>query len=406
VGAFWKAGETGERIVKIWGKGDPGAWTAKVMWLDPRWGSGDGIVLSDTESPDDYLYSSNPGKAEDYQVGGYTTTVTGNTNNNGYITFRIGLKSKYTPTRKYPARYAVVLLSYANNTKHQKIFLRQGEEADYLMVDGDRIQRPKSVRFSPYNLTAAKLDATVDKSGATPVNPAIFTDFPTQAGAFFQWANGSSNPSFMKTLRWAWSPHVKASLQTDLSLSSGQYWDTLSLDNEISPVGYRRPDDGSTSAYEPNGTTKSEVRQSLFNNPIPGYNYNNYTDNSVWGYYADGFFDRHAITDNTTVSSGDRNIAYIGRLFFNPVATSDHYNASLFFPASGWLYPYLQINADGGELVCAGEECKFWTATAVEVFTNNNSRQMRASAMRLRENNAEVWKAEANGCGSIRCVKK
>jgi hypothetical protein len=291
VGAFWKNNQTGERLVKILGTGDPGAWTATVMWQDARWESGDGVVLNGSDSADPNKYTLNHGDAENYQVDGYATTITGDTKS-GYISFRIGLKTKYTPKKDYPVRYAVVLLSYANNTKFQKIFLRQGEDADFLMMNGDRIPRPKSVKFSPYNLTAVNLDAVVDKSSATsPKNPAKFVDYPTQAGAFFQWANDYyENTGFKGGQRWAWKPYEGSQHQMYKLVAPGTYWDTLGKDNEISPDGYRRPDDGSISGQETGGTTNSEVRQSLFNHPIAGYNYNNYTDNSCWGYYADGFF--------------------------------------------------------------------------------------------------------------------
>jgi hypothetical protein len=181
----------------------------------------------------------------------------------------------------------------------------------------------------------------------------------------------------------------------------GTYWEYLRGNNEISPDGYRRPDDGSISGEETAGTTDSEVRQSLFNHPQSGWNYpNNYTDNSCWGYYADGFFDRCEIENGILVSPENRYIAYIGRLFFNPIAASDHYNASLFFPAAGWIYPEKHPNIPGKELVYQGKDCLYWTATVSEAANS------RGSALLFSDNHAEVWRAEMNTGEAIRCVKE
>jgi hypothetical protein len=61
----------------------------------------------------------------------------------------------------------------------------------------------------------------------------------------------------------------------------------------------------------------------------------NYT-NSVFGYYADGFFDRRRTeafhsTNNWSVATNPLQsfVAHAGRVFFNPVN-----NASLFFPGA------------------------------------------------------------------------
>lgn len=99
----------------------------------------------------------------------------------------------------------------------------------------------------------------------------------------------------------------------------------------------------------------SEVRQSLWLYPPSGSDYE--TQNIVWGYYADGFFDRwatvpsssYAVDANTAVCMdiNDYRVAYIGALFYNP------YNAaSLFFPATGYrehdVGSYFASNGRGG----------------------------------------------------------
>ena len=412
VGAFWRANQTGERLIRIDAGANAinhGAWTASVMWLDPRWGASDGVVLS-TDHLDDVSLAArgisfssimNPdtyGTPEDYPVTGYITTVNGNVNaTNRNIFFRIGLKSNYTPTEQYPVRYAVVLISYANNTRHQKIFLRQGEEADYLMTNSDPVStgglssRTVCRKFSPYNLTANDLDRELAKRGGR------FTNYPSQAGAFFQWNNVGIYGT--NRTRWAWNPYTPASQETWNRFVSITYWNTLADEHETSPVGYRRPNDGSISGNEPStNISNSELRQSLFLKPLAGANYAVDITNSLWGYYADGFFDRRQIVNgnnaeapNTTVASGTRDIAYIGRLFFNPISGSDHFQASLFFPAPGMRY------YSTGNLSSTGYETQYWTASAVD--------QDIALGLRIWNEHASPWKVEKDTGALIRCVK-
>ena len=410
VGAFWKANQTGERIIRInagVSAANNGSWTASVMWMDDRWGSDDGVLLSTEMVSKTSLASRGvsftslmtPSDAENYQLSGYTTTITGDVIN-GYIIFRIGLRSTYTPTSEYPARYAVVLLSYADNSRHQKLFLRQGEDADYLMHPTDAINsggmnsatRPAARKFSPYNLTWDVMDARV------PLRGALFTDYPTKAGMLFQYASDQTDANERK--RYAWNPYnTLISKLWDSRWGGIAFWNTFSIDQEVSPVGYRRPNDGVTNIYETCTTVaNSEMRQSLFVIPGASFNYSSETGNSIWGYYADGYFDRRQIVAsptgeaNTTVSSGE-NIAYIGRLFFNYVVGSDRYNASLFFPATGSRYP------STGSLSFAGVDAPYWSA----------SRHISGSlstglGLILREGSAGVWKIMESTATPIRSV--
>ncbi len=115
--AVWPADQTGERLVDIPSGADNGDWAAIVVdgeeWihLDTRastaTGDTDVIVTGNLKSVDGTVTNASPG-----------------------IYFRIGLNSYYTPTMGAPARYGVVLLSYANHTKMQLIRIRQGEEID------------------------------------------------------------------------------------------------------------------------------------------------------------------------------------------------------------------------------------------------------------------------------------
>jgi hypothetical protein len=400
VGAFWRAEQTGERIIRITSGAYSGDWTASVVWMDANWGDG-GIVLSTAKSLDPNVNSSGltPGNAESYPVEGDDMIITGNVTPGGNLYFRIGLKSKYEPDpfSDRPARYALVLLSYNGNSKHQLIYLRQGHEADYLFRNSDPgFSRTLTKRFSPYNLTATTIDAKLDIPDAYPeVNLAKFTTFPTQPGAFFQWANNTAS-----YIRWAYNPH-----STTVSNWGGDlpgfatHWISLSTTNETCPPGYRRPYDGRIDGNADGTAANSELRQSLFQIPKNGlYNNIDHFENCMWGYYADGFFDRRSLANNgTSVAIGTNDIAHIGRLFFNSLSGSDRYGASLFLPSGGTRYP-----TAGGPLGDRfGKESGYWTtasdATSGGVY------------LRL-ENSPNVhvgpWYTPKGMGNMIRCVKK
>ena len=387
-GAFWRAGERGERIIRIPYSGD---WSATVVWMDGRWNAGD-IVLDVTPFTSGELSdrgitwnatTENPKDADlhGFFVNGNTQSVSGS----GNIFFRIGLKQKFSDlpscelnnpnyTSTFPARYAVILITHRLGV--QKLFLRQGEGADYLMRPEDGINsggytntvRPSAVRFSPYNLTAVGLTGTTQsvQINSTRSN-AAFTDFPTQAGAFFQWA------STLNT-RYAYSPVNPTGAVSGWDTGApSTYWDALRATHESCPPGYRRPTDGAINVAVAhhmlgmpgnNNVINSEMRQSLFLNAPTGSGILN-NDNTVSGYYADGWFDRREIVTpiGTTpaaasaVSVGNNNIAYTGILLFNPAT-----NSSLFFPVSG-----LRSNEDGnkGNIIHAGTQTGYWSSTSL-----------------------------------------
>ncbi|MCL2727382.1 MAG: hypothetical protein FWD56_03270 [Bacteroidales bacterium] len=426
VGAFWRANQTGERLIRIDAavhSANHGAWSATVAWMDPRWGTSGGVILS-TDKLDNaslaargisFTSDMNPdlyGTPEDCPVTGSAIAVTGQVSDaNKYIFFRIGLKSTYTPTTQHPARYAVVLLSYANNTKKQLIFLRQGEGADYLMTNNDPVSsgglstRTATKKFSPYNLTAQNLDQSVmsqaDASNPTTVgNRSIFTSYPTQAGAFWQWANTYTGTQFGGGIRWAHNPYTTAASAWQAT-NTPNYWSTLAATQEVCPPGYRRPYDGSITGDEPcTNISGSEVRQSLLLKPRTSYNYSSETTNSLWGYYADGFFDRRQIVKGNgtgaavaAVAAQSKDVAHIGRLFFNPTPDSDHLYASLFIPASGvrgW---------DTGNLALSGAEGHFWSASRNTLSTSNCG-----LSFIYKDNHVGPWREEISTALTVRCV--
>jgi hypothetical protein len=256
--------------------------------------------------------------------------------------FRIGLEDiDYTPTAQAPARYARVKVTVGGVNSY--IYIRQGESADYLMrpddfagnnttnwsdgiTDSDASgvidRRPYARKFVPFNLK----DPNNGQQNQLTVRGGTFTDYPSQAGHLFQFAGGTGKE------RIAWAT-VGTVIGYDGSYPT-TFWDSpinpLRNIHETCPFGYRRPTDGNTATAANGVITISEFRQSLFLNPIAG-NLANNLDNSVWGYYADGFFDRRPIISNS-VAPNKTNIALIGRLFVNTKAGS---SASIFIPAAG-----------------------------------------------------------------------
>jgi hypothetical protein len=408
VGAFWRAGETGERIIRIYAGAYPagyGAWRATVMWMDGRWGGGDGVLL-DTDMLDvaslnnrgvSFTSDMTPDDAELYPVTGNIAAGTVDASNR-YIMFRIGLKTQYQPSEPHPVRYAVVLLSYANNTKHQKIFLRQGENADYLYTNNDPVSGALSVRtatkrFLPYNLTVPAWDNQdyINVSG----RQGVLTDYPTKTGAFWYWVFS------INVGNRALKPHTTAA--SGAITVPTAHWNMMAPTNENCPPGYRRPVDGlGLDNIHDDGAniSGSEIRQSLFVHPRAGYNFNIIEDNnSMYGYYADGFFDRRWPADgtaivNTTVAGKTPDIAHAGMLFFNALPGSERYNASLFFPCSGFRHTL------NGTLIESGAQGMYWTST-----TSIMNSYFGASELRFSPGNAGLWNTEKNTGATIRCVR-
>jgi len=378
VGAFWTAQEKGERILRFVGLGagsaNWGPWSATVLSYGVGWnpGSGDGIVFSTSRLDAGTLasrgisFTSNmtPMDAESSAslVTDGTSSVSGVVDDgaNQDVLFRIGLQKPFSAfdAEHNPARYAVVALVYGTPAKLYKIYIRQGEGADYVMNIGDKNSSGTTVddnrayarKLMPYNLTAQEYkDGT--KAGGSNLSDHVqiplrtgssgggaFVKYPTQAGALFQFTANAPNQ------RWAYHPvNPLTGLISGYPAGSGTLWDETN--NETCPPGYRRPQDGSPTAQNATGPVAgSEIRQSLWLNPPSNQNSNN--NNCAAGFYADGFFDRRQIVAgqgllsgaNSVVSIANGNMASRGLLFYNPVSF-----ASLFFPASG-IYSNLPSN--------------------------------------------------------------
>ena len=366
VGAFWKANQRGERLIAI-KAATSGPWSVSVS--DKGGFANDDILFSTASSDDPYIYTNNAADMNTYDaayqvVNGSTTGITGQyVTAGGYIFFRIGLATTHNVTIGEPARYGKITLNY--NSTNYVIYLRQGEDPDYLMRTNDAIgswgtstgARPNAAKWSPYNLTAEGYNnGSTAQSIEVGYRGGKFADYPTQAGAFFQWAN-ANKPTY------AWNPTIPSSEESVPGWQNNYpttYWNSLSGTHEVCPSGYRRFTDGSTSGMVQTPSASTEYVQSLYLNPQSGKT--NSVTNSVWGYYADGYFDRRPIISSVTgttmsaVGSGST-VAYIGRMFYNSST-----GANIFFPAAGYRADF------SGGLYSAGECGMNWSATSMDTI--------------------------------------
>jgi len=421
VGAFWRVDQTGERLISI--SNYPGEWTATVI-SGVEWITLDNAMTNDinyayypTGTPNESLvdsYETNPNFDRDHKVGG-GLIVSGTADATSPIYFRIGLNGKFTDSPKYdpnpnfintfPARYGVVLLTYGGG-KTQRIWIRQGHEADYLMREGDpngsnvavADNRSFARRFSPYNLTDPNNGAPTDYLGTggnvLTVGGGDFVKYPSQAGYFFRW--NYNRVAFNPVIP---APPTNITGWTETNQDGVEFWN--SANDETCPPTYRRPTDGNNNNVHTTGAvTQSEIRQSLWLNPPTGMLNNSASDgaNNVWGYYADGFFDRRKIGNSpngtalTAVSTANNSIAYIGRLFFNPNSKS---YASVFFPAAG------NRNSNGsalGALTNDGKYGYYWPSTSSSASISYY--------LNIGEIIARFGNGNRGGGMSIRCVKQ
>lgn len=328
VGTFHRWNQVGERVIYM---ANPGAiWVATVV------AGHDFITLAPGGSADPTFETDSPGDAERFPVPGNSTTII-NTGNSP-ILFRVGMRSPLSSANAQP-RYGLILVSHAGGTN--RIFVRQGEEADYVMrkidpIDGKSdiqlADRPSAVRFAPFHLTDPnRTQGRADLRN----NGGVFVEYPSIGGYHFQ-----ANKSF------AWSP----------ANISAVGWTEAGVNSDPCPTGYRRVRDG----VDGNDglVIGSEIRQSLWYYPRNGSANSDYY-NTIRGAIADGYYDRRPKTEKNVdatykaivVGSGI-DAAFIGTIIFNP-----HTNASIFLPASG------DRSFSGGTLRSQGQDTFWWTAT-------------------------------------------
>ena len=394
VGTFHRWNQTGERIIKMRNVGE---WTAMVT-------QGADFIIMDTEDTgDDNMGTSSAtlGNSNNFDI---NHPINGNSvalSGKGIIYFRVGMKNTLTQMDE-PPRYGLIEITTNDGTK--KIYVRQGEEADYVMrpeepnsANGDR-PRTYAAQFSPFNLTdpgkgTGGNDIDMHNDVVFGENNFIankFTEYPSQAGYFFQWNLGVGKSGKV------FNPVNTINSITEWSNGAKTSWN---INMEPCPQGYYHPNDNKQNPVN------SEIRQSWYVNPnsdIYGSNHPQSTapDNSVWGFYADGFFDRLPVvaspngTDSTTVSfnpaslssTENTQVAYAGLLIYNP-----NTYASIFLPAAGIR------NSTTGALEFAGERGGYWTDTR---NGNNGIAFFFTPTSSYLFNNAH----QSNGA-SVRCVK-
>jgi hypothetical protein len=391
VGAFWRANQRGERIISI-PDVPAGQWAVQVYSYGGRGiYNNDGSELDPTEGKTTLFktgdirfdISGRSGAATDnaelYHLdASYPTFIRGELASQGTLTFRMGLTSTYTPTATNPARYAVVAISYGGQKgnsaswKHQLLFLRQGHDPDYVMYpnlsgqsfNGTDYRGDYAMRWSPYNLTAQEfrdgtsMDSYVD---IVTVRGAAFTEFPTQVGAHFQYANNVTTYR-----RRAYNPSIQdVSSYWNSTASSSTYWNTLGSTHETCPKNYllstgetldfRRPYDNDISVNPAYNAALAETLQSLHSKTVASDPIETFThlENSVWGRYADGFFDRNVVNSNDYAGTGPF-VANEGRLYHNPLTHN-----SLFLPYTG-----IRDATDGTLNVNGAKTGQYWLANA------------------------------------------
>lgn len=490
-GAFFRYNQRGERIIS--GQSfRTRKWIVTVPDEFKNW-----IVLSSTPSLDPAVGRDNPGDAEKYPVIPNSfkpfeqnrDSVEGK----GRIYFRIGLKTSL-PTKETMPKYGYVTIKYypgIDYTRTKKIFVRQGEEADYLYNEEDIVPasnavdaayqnpikdfqpligelRTAAAQFSPYNLTAKEY---VDNPMSTlpykqiPINEGSFVEYPSQGGAYFQWAAKIDSVGNSHLRRAAYNPNSSISIPEESwprgtvaimwNPPSSSSIPNYSEEFESCPPGYRRPTDGYVSQRSFNGyydrlpadtipapqnyaeeIRYSEMRVSLFQSPYAGsgneisnYPTINWSNEDSRGsgtyptganfvrkelpgtydaFYADGFFDRRPIVTavNATsycVSPATTTVAYRGVLFFN-----ERTNASLFIPSAG------RLNNTSPVRQAYGSTGYYWTASAGPPYTDQGLGFTRYGTKQNRDGAwdfeiAYYWvfpKVNYTDFGnSIRCVK-
>ncbi|MDR2205991.1 MAG: hypothetical protein LBE36_07535 [Flavobacteriaceae bacterium] len=391
VGAFWRWNQTAERLIR-WRNPSGIKWEAHVIhgkdfirldkqmtkdpnvgWLPGNENTNDAGVLNGN---DETNFDNNT----NYRL---PTTAGTAVDGTGTIYFRIGLTDNLGNSTSAP-RYGVVHLTHGDTllaANRHDIYIRQGEEPDILYPTRD-----EAVAFSPYNLTDPNHWTVTGSTGVPNVanNPninattgAAFVDYPTQAGAYFVWSYNRAfhpvNPVNGFTLG-TWYQDYVSPPGTPNPNGVSDTWDSGAMD--VCPGSYRYPTDNASQST-------SEMRRSLYKIPQPGTDISTGTNNGfLFGYYADGFFDRRRIKTSpsfapvSTVSYDNANpanainvnIAYLGVLFYNDDGTIvDRPYRSLFFPATG-----SRLGNANGSLGGNGNQGNYLSSSTVGTATNTD----------------------------------
>lgn len=280
VGVFSRDNETGERII-TGQKGRIGSTSRLAKWEAWVEDGEDQVIISTTPSFDPKVGTDSPGDPEKYPVvpneykyeGG--TYITGR----GRIYFRVGWKTA-NPSEasgqgnlKKP-RYATIFVKHEQGNDGwepgDRIYVRQGEAADYVMRPEDGIgqgplasqTRNMARKVSNFNLTANEFLNASNRTNIyydLSVKGANFVEYPSQAGSLFQWYSPVNprrayNPAYpdATNLGSDWSEEEYPRPIWDNGTGDGVTWN-MKANYELCPEGYHLPSDGYTNQVSYNG---------------------------------------------------------------------------------------------------------------------------------------------------------
>lgn len=243
----------------------------------------------------------------------------------GRVYFRVGWKST---TPQGTNRHALVRVTYKDGSKFD-IYCRQGEESEGLT--DNNTDNP----FSVYNL----------------MSDGILVDYPTQGGLLSQWGRPTAWPAIGST-------EAPSKYPTDVDK-------TLSLDVNICPETYAYPDNN----------TIAVLQTSLSSLSI------------IWGYYADGYFDRRNIASHR-VEYNSTDVASAGVMLYLPQNLH-----SVFMPTTGY-------RNTTGQIIGIGTEAGYWSKI-------NDTDDEKAIAMLVTNNNSKATVGGYSKTNSfyMRCIK-
>ena len=307
VGSFHRDRERGARFIHAY---NTGKWTARIFkGLD--W-----IKIDDNDK--NYGEDIKDSQEGTTPSGGYYKDVVetwgGVLEGDGYIKFRVGMKSKNTTGKP---RYGLIIITRTGGVSY--FFVRQGEDDDYLYRAEDT-PKPTAgtraaaniVKFSPYNL----IDPQEDTSGSgrnLGKNGGWFTKYPSQIGYYFKW---NSTQGFL--------------MGSASNTSTGTTASSWSDSREVCPQYYRHP-----TYLEYCNSIYWNVANDTYVSPSGTY----VTDNREWGAYADGWYDQ--LVTSPLSSSATAPLLEVGSGIGRAqkgVLMVSHYNyASIFFPAGGTM---------------------------------------------------------------------
>ena len=364
VGTFHRHNETGERLV-TWHENTTTTWRVEKDLLAGT--NYDDLILDTRISPDfrnKQLYSLIARDPEGTRV-----EQNDNLFGQGRVYFRVGWKDPITKDEKgkFTNRYARIKVKIWRDSKNEKNAPNNPDETYYLYCrQGETPERVASApsEYALYNVAL----------------PGEFTRYPSQVGMLYQWNRLSY-----------WSP---------LGIAMPYGWDAITYETEFS---YER-------SACPDGYVYPSTIQVGEMNVVFGNNWN------IWGYLADGYYDRRAITydknyitlpnpDTHRVNASQSEVGSSVLLFYNPAnARSIYLPTGSSRNSAGQLVPYSEVLGKGFRPIGG-----YWTdQTAPGTIissTSNNPKQ--AFGMHLQDGagaSSLEW-SEKTHAHSLRCVR-